>query len=752
MSSMSDSNTIAQLLRKWGAGIIILAAVFLAVFNSLKNPAFESPDELQHYQFVRYLIDNRHLPVQSPTSLELTQFHQPPLYYLIGAVLAAPIEDNETILPRNLHWTSYKPYIFHRDNKSQFLPAAEFSFPYSGTALVVHVLRLWSIILLFGTLLVTLKMGKLLWPDSETKPLLMLAFVAFNPMFLYIASSINNDNLIIFLGSVFLFLTMAALDRKYSWPVTILLGFVWGMAVLAKISGVFLGLPLIVSLGWLSWRERDWGLFVSRAAVLGLLVLVLAGWWFGRNFALYQELTGVERMLDIWGERQSTTFDWIDLNTTVSNSWSSFWGVFGYGQIVFPTIIYWIYTLVTMLGLVGLVGGIGKFRLEGRRTGRYLIMGTALGIFFIGLLYYNFRSPTGANGRYTYPALTAFGAVMAMGFSNLRLPRQVMVGLASLLALLAVFGVGWLIPWTYAEPAVLSQEAYLEKVSTSHDVYWTEGMRLLGTAVTPRTVTTSGDDELWLTACFQADKAIEKNYTFFVHVLDPAFNPAGQRNMHPGLGNNPTSLWEPGEIFCDEFAVPLMDTGLTGPALGRVELGFFEDESQAPLTAYSEGNRPLELFIADRIKLVPSNPAPVEAPENVVDDIQFQQGLALAGYGLSSEVVAPGDSFVLTVWWEAAGPLDGDYNLFAHLVDEAGEIVAQADGPPLGGSYPTYLWGAETIVDRRPFSVPEDIAPGSLSIRIGFYRLDNGARLARSGEADVVDYGRLPAPIIQIQN
>ena len=153
-----------RFIETFGPWIVILLAIILAVINSVQNPPFESPDELEHYQFVQYLVNNQTLPIQPLLSEQLTQFQQPPLYYLIGALLVAPIQDNGTLPSRNPHWTSYRTYEFHNDNKAQFIPSAEYLFPYHGTALVLHLLRLWSVVLLIGTLIITYKFGQSLWP------------------------------------------------------------------------------------------------------------------------------------------------------------------------------------------------------------------------------------------------------------------------------------------------------------------------------------------------------------------------------------------------------------------------------------------------------------------------------------------------------------------------------------------------------------------------------------------------------------
>ena len=52
----------------------------LATAVNLINPIFEAPDELEHYEFVRYLITEKRLPVQELDGPE-SQSHQPPLFF-----------------------------------------------------------------------------------------------------------------------------------------------------------------------------------------------------------------------------------------------------------------------------------------------------------------------------------------------------------------------------------------------------------------------------------------------------------------------------------------------------------------------------------------------------------------------------------------------------------------------------------------------------------------------------------------------
>ena len=64
--------------------IILTLYLLLGFAYSITNPILESPDELINYENIRYMVENKKLPVLQPG--EFSKAHHPPLYYLIGAV------------------------------------------------------------------------------------------------------------------------------------------------------------------------------------------------------------------------------------------------------------------------------------------------------------------------------------------------------------------------------------------------------------------------------------------------------------------------------------------------------------------------------------------------------------------------------------------------------------------------------------------------------------------------------------------
>ena len=72
------------LRRHWP--IVLILALFLGLGGaySVVNPLFESPDEVWHYEYVRWLVEGHGLP--RPEQVGTAAWHQegsqPPLYYL----------------------------------------------------------------------------------------------------------------------------------------------------------------------------------------------------------------------------------------------------------------------------------------------------------------------------------------------------------------------------------------------------------------------------------------------------------------------------------------------------------------------------------------------------------------------------------------------------------------------------------------------------------------------------------------------
>ena len=111
----------------------------------------------------------------------------------------------------------------------------------------------------------------------------------------------------------------------------------------------------------------------------------------------------------------------------------------------------------------------------------------------------------------------------------------------------------------------------------------------------------------------------------------------------------------------------------------------------------------------------------------------FGGAIRLLGYDLSPEppsVLAAGSPLTVTLHWQAIAEGNRDYTVFLHLVDAAGHIQAQGDGPPLEGQYPTSFWTpGETIRDPHTLVLGPEAPAGDYRLLVGLYTLDDGVRL-----------------------
>jgi hypothetical protein len=127
------------------------------------------------------------------------------------------------------------------------------------------------------------------------------------------------------------------------------------------------------------------------------------------------------------------------------------------------------------------------------------------------------------------------------------------------------------------------------------------------------------------------------------------------------------------------------------------------------------------------------------APVNVADAIR------LLGYDLRTPVVAPGSVVELITLWEVVDPAivrpsdlsnaEGDLVLFTHALNTRGEIAGQEDRLDA----PAWDWQAGDIVAQlHRFSLPADLAPGTVTLEVGAYRRADLVRLPVLVDGEVV--------------
>lgn len=753
--------------------VLVALFVFLGALYSVTTPIFEAGDELWHYPHVQWIARGNGLPVQDPTQKQLWEQEggQPPLYYVTSAALTFWIDtrDMEERLWRNPFAQIGVPLAF--GNKNMIVHTRAENFPWQATTLAVHLIRLLSVLFSAGTVAGTYKIVQELCKigkggnEGNRAAWFAASFVAFNPMFLFISASVNNDSLAAVLATSALYLTIQLVTRGVTNVRLLFLGIIVGLAILTKVSNLALGIVAVTVLAYCAWKKSPpphlpnfpyfpQFLELTRTAlVFGLPILILCSWWFARNYFLYGDPLAFNVWLQIAGGRPPQTV--LGLLNEFQGFRISFWGNFGGVNLIAPE---WVYTLLDIFSLLALLGlGIGVLR----RALPALLWIPALHVVVVFSALIRWTLMTYASqGRLMFPTLAALAILFAFGLyqiayrvsrianrlspiANRVSPFFLLLPFAFFLFAFSVSAPFLIIAPAYAQPARIADET---RVPNRVDIQYDAGdaqPELLGYE-TVRSLRVG--QALPLKLFWRTDSPIAENLALYIHVYDARGELIGQWDAFTGNGLHPTSLWQPREIFVDEYRVPLR--GDAAPQqIARVEVGLARLNPTRPLIARDPQGNEITPSIAEfglyADAHMESAPARFVLGEELdVVDARFylQRGITQGqiapahARGLVTPL-APGDEIRVEYALRARRENLRAYTVFAQLVNAQGVVVAQYDSPPRQNAYPTSFWRAgETVRDAFTFTIPQNAAPGMYAILFGVYASQDRARLPVRGE------------------
>jgi hypothetical protein len=229
-----------------------------------------------------------------------------------------------------------------------------------------------------------------------------------------------------------------------------------------------------------------------------------------------------------------------------------------------------------------------------------------------------------------------------------------------------------------------------------------------------------------VTLYWRASKPISDDYTLALHLRGRGGSEVAHLDTWPGGGNGPTSQWVPGVIYADTYLLPIAVRPDT-PTLLSLDLYLWDDDPYTALPMTTPSGQSLGSVTLAVGRLVASRS--VERPPQRLDGSTFEHGIELLGYEATTDT-----SLHLKLYWRlnSREPVPANYTVFLHLTDAQGNLVREpADGPPLGGDWPTAAWvPGQTVVDTRLLPLPAQLAPGRYDLQLGFYDPISGVRLA----------------------
>ncbi len=408
--------------------LVIVSYLGLTFLFSWWTPAGEANDELDHVQYIEYIMSTGSIPHIALANGH--ESHQPPLFYLLGAGWQELLGAHPFHL--SLPFGAAPPHggVLLHNLAHSYTPTEHHD------AVIIHELRYLSVLLGLGTVLLTYKAGALA-SGRRSIGVASAGFVALLPKEIVVSSSVTNDALVIFLGSLSLVLLLAwirqdgSARRKHLLATS--LGLTLGAAVLTK----FNALPLVATflvvmlVAVLSTRRSPQMRSARNYLFLDPLIVVFAfllvtGWWFIRNQQLYGDLLAQRASnayLKQWLPPLIQPVSWLNsqrfLHFVPSSLFSTGWYDGGWNQLLLPKAVNEVLWVGAAFCIV--IYGLSWLRTSVMPIERHLVDLALIGSVLAGLLAVIIvaKDSLQAEGRVTYVALSAFSIILVLGSSIL---------------------------------------------------------------------------------------------------------------------------------------------------------------------------------------------------------------------------------------------------------------------------------------------------------------------------------------------
>ncbi|MFP3895439.1 MAG: glycosyltransferase family 39 protein [Anaerolineales bacterium] len=423
--------------------IILFIYVILGILYATETPIWQAPDEPAHYNYVQYIAEEGRLPELRPgdypaayleeikaqgfppsMSIDSLRYesHQPPLYYILAAV------------------------IYHI---SQVMGAQP---------IMLLPLRLFSLVLGALALIANYCLTRDAFPSHRLLALGTTAFAALLPMHVAVTASVNNDVLAELVLNILVWTLVLTEQKGWSTWESLKIGALLGLAFLTKMQTYIAFALVVLALIWDIWQAEAKNTLAAKSApkyagvVYGTALLIGLPWLL-RNITLYgltDPLGMVRHDQVVVGQLTTAQFltqkgFWELLRSFVVTSFQSFWGQFGWMGVVLHPRIY--RTLALLSGMAAL--GLGHF-FSGRSSPPNLSSHTKRSAFLftawatlttLSYIWYNTKYVQ-HQGRYLFPALVPWGIAFTLGLYHVLrdASRLVCVLLAAGITILLIHG------------------------------------------------------------------------------------------------------------------------------------------------------------------------------------------------------------------------------------------------------------------------------------------------------------------------
>lgn len=710
--------------------LLPLAFFFVGLLYLYGTPHFEASDSDEHVGVIKWIAETGMLPVQSAQHdhLHAQEASQPPLYYLLMAPVWSAMDTSDFDDFFQLNPLVYMGHPERLGNRSLAFYRQPYPPDIQGASLALYVIRLLTLGLATVSVAAMFQSARTALPGRPGFAVLATALTAFNPMFLFISVSVSNDVLVTTFASLACWLALLTLRLGFDSRRSVILGMLIGLAALSKLSGLALAPVVALAGAWLLWRTGDRRGFVILIGAITLATLLLTGWWFLRNLALYGELFGTATMLENFGGRN------IPLAQLLLEEFEglriSYWGLFGSFSIFTHRIHYLLMDALSLLGFLGLLVFLAQHRRNRLMLSIVGFLASYLALGGVTLIWWALQT-TGSTGRLLFPYSIAIGILLALGIRALRVPAA--------LIFLPMFAFSIATPFAYIMPQYDHPPPVkrLPDSAVETIIHW-DDITLVGYEA-PAEARWSPGDDIPLTLYWEPLKATDELQALFISLIDADGAALATIDSFPGWGTLPTTWWQRAVIYKDDYILQI-PTDAQGISNVQLHIGWYPFPGGANIQPALGSGEPAGAFTIPIGAFVnPDSQQTLEAGA-IKDGAVFGEAIRLDAWRFS-------DGHILELAWRLTREIAGDLRVFAIVLkdryqpDQPFEIVAQADKTPPARL--DFLKPGETFVTRHRFEPPPG-SPAEYSVYIGWYDESLSQRLGAPYPQNMLELPALP--------
>ena len=424
--------------------LLLIAAFFNALSWIVVIPIWQYPDEQAHFAQVQDVAELGYVPFEKNASREIdlseqilgtkrdsfgnNKFTYHPEYKIDYSDSYIGLHELEiSNLPKSARTELVKQESTNNPPLYYFLASIAYKIFYSGDLFTrVYAVRFLSVILFIGTIILSFKIGQIIFKNQKYLQLVLLSLVAFKPMLVFASTGVLPDVLTNLLFTLVIFIGLKAIEDGFNKALVVL-------SIITIVAGVMTRQQFLIAVIILFFPIIYQALINHKKAKKSFFILlsIVVFIGFANAFGTQIPIISSFRFQDDTYPNISLFFrkDFFDylvsmIRENYAQIWPWYWGIYKWLSLAYPIIIYRIINIIVGSAIIGIITKI-LLVIKNKRFDKNFILFTFL--LYSSIIYYliiiswdylfRIRSgfSFGIQGRYLFPLITAHMCIILIG-------------------------------------------------------------------------------------------------------------------------------------------------------------------------------------------------------------------------------------------------------------------------------------------------------------------------------------------------